>query len=256
MRILNGQLVAFLGDSITQHPVAVSDWMETQTDGLPPVGTAVCVDRHENRGWTALLANRIHLAYPKRQIQYLNAGIGGHSSRQMLARFDIDILNHTLQWLLLSASVVEVRRVYQPDRVQERVALGEHVANLTMMTTNALNANIQVILLEPTPHARPVTDGPPEITLETVNDLSHEYATAMRQVAQEMRVGFVPLFDTLLSIEFRWAGEASLKAQTCHTMAGYTHSRTVHSAPMMYFQREVCLRVYKGAASMQPISPL
>jgi len=74
MRILDGQLVAFLGDSITQHLVAVSDWMETQTDGLPPVGTSVGVDRHENRGWTAILANRIHLAYPERRIRYLNAG--------------------------------------------------------------------------------------------------------------------------------------------------------------------------------------
>ena len=86
MRFLDGQLVVFMGDSITQYLVAVNDWMETQTDGLPPVGTRVCIDRHENRGWTEILANRIHLAYPERQIRYLNAGIGGHSSRQMLAR--------------------------------------------------------------------------------------------------------------------------------------------------------------------------
>src|SRR5215208_7968568 len=114
MRIVDRQLVAFLGDSITQHLVAVSDQMETQTDGLPPVGTSVCVDRHENRGWIPMLASRIHLAYPERRIRYLNAGIGGHSSRQMLAHFDADILAHHPQWLLLSAGVVEVRRVYQP----------------------------------------------------------------------------------------------------------------------------------------------
>src|SRR5687768_17018025 len=113
MRILDGQLVAFLGNSITQHLVAVSDRMETQTDGLPPVGTPVCVDRYENRGWTTMLANFIHLAYPERRIRYLNAGIGGHSSRQMSARFDADVLAHQPHWLLLSAGVVEVRRVYQ-----------------------------------------------------------------------------------------------------------------------------------------------
>src|SRR5688500_10524649 len=114
MRILDGELVAFLGDSITQHLVAVNDWMETQTDGLPPIGVSICVDRHENRGWTTMLANRVHLSYPERRIRYLNAGIGGHSSRQMLARFDTDILAHDPQWLLLSAGVVEVRRTYQP----------------------------------------------------------------------------------------------------------------------------------------------
>src|SRR5919108_2136413 len=168
MRIMDGQLVAFMGDSITEHLVAVSDWMETQTDGLPPVGTQVRVDRHEHRGWTTMLANRIHLAYPERHIRYINAGIGGNSSRQMLARFDADILIHKLQWLLLSAGVVEVRRTYQMDRVNERVPVEEYIANLTMMITKALSADMQVILLEPTPHAHPVTDGSAEVTLQHV----------------------------------------------------------------------------------------
>jgi lysophospholipase L1-like esterase len=216
MRILHGQLVAFLGDSITQHLVAVSDRMETQTDGLPPVGTFVCVDRHESRGWTSMLANRIHLAYPERRIRYLNAGIGGHSSRQMLARFDADILAHHPHWLLLSAGVVEVRRVYQPDRAHDRVSLDEYVNNLTTMITKALNANMLVILLEPIPHARPVTDGPPEGTLEKVNSLTRQYAKAMMQVAHHMGVGFVSLFEIFLDIEHRLAGEVSLYSDEVH----------------------------------------
>jgi acyl-CoA thioesterase I len=216
MQILDGQLVAFLGDSITQHLVAVSDSMETQTDVLPPVGTSIVVDRHEHRGWTNLLISRIHLAYPERRIRYINAGIGGHSSRQMLARFETDILAHRPQWLLLSAGVVEVRRTYQLDRAQDRVPLDKYIANLTAMTTRALNSNSQVILLEPTPHLRPVTDGPPEVTLEDVNNLTRQYATAMRQVAQKVDVGFVPLFETFLNMERRLAGEASLYADEVH----------------------------------------
>jgi lysophospholipase L1-like esterase len=216
MRIPDGQLVAFLGDSITQHLVAVSDWMETQTDGLPPVGASVVVDRHEPRGWTALFANRIHLAYPERRIRYINAGIGGHSSRQMLARFETDILAYHPQWLLLSAGVVEVRRVYQPDRAQDRVSLDEYTANLTMMTTKALDTKVQVIFLEPTPHLRPVTDGPPEVTLEEVNSLTRQYAKAMAQVAQNMDVGFVPLFETFLDMEQRLGGESTLYADEVH----------------------------------------
>ena len=216
MRILDGQLVAFLGDSITQHLVAVSDWMETQTDGLPPVGTSVVVDRHENRGWTNLLESRICLAYPERTIRYLNAGIGGHSSRQMLARFDGDILTHHPHWLLLSAGVVEVRRTYQPDREQDRVPLDEYTTNLTTIITKALNDGIQVILLEPTPHARPVTDGPPEVTLEEVNILTQQYAGVMRQVAHETGAVFVPLFETFLDMERRLKGKASLYADEVH----------------------------------------
>lgn len=216
MQILDGQLVAFLGDSITQHPVAVSDWMETQRDGLPPVGTSVVVDRHENRGWTALLANRIRLAYPERRIRYHNAGIGGNSSRQMLARFEMDILAHRPHWLLLSAGVVEVRRVYQPDHAPDCVPVDEYVVNLRAMATQALRSNIQVILLEPTPHLRPVTEGPPEVTREDVNDLTCQYAKAMQEIAQNLTVGFVPLFETFLEMEHRLAGKASLYADEVH----------------------------------------
>jgi lysophospholipase L1-like esterase len=216
MRILDGQLVAFLGDSITQHLVAVSDWMETQTEGLPTPGASVRVDRHTNRGWTAMLANRIYLAYPERRIRYLNAGIGGNSSRQMLARLETDILAHQPHWLLLSAGVVEVRRTYQPDREPECVPLAEYSANLTNMITRALNANTRVILLEPTPHRRPVTEGPPEVTLEEVNGLTLQYAQAMRQVARKTEVEFVPLFETFLEMERRLAGGASLYADEVH----------------------------------------
>lgn len=219
MRIVDGQLVAFLGDSITEHLVAVNDWMETQTDGIPPVGTQVHVDRHEHRGWTAMLANRIHLAYPERHIRYINAGIGGNSSQQMLARFDADVLTHGPQWLMLSSGVVEVRRTYQPDRASARVSVDEYIANLSMMISKALKEGTQVILLEPTPHDRTVTDGPPDVTVQDVNDLTRRYAMAMKEVAHEMKVEFVPLFEKFLDIENRLAGTASLYADEVHLNA-------------------------------------
>ena len=219
MRFLDGQLVAFIGDSITQHLVAVSDSMETQTDGLPPVGASVIADRHEHRGWTAMLENRIHLAYPERRIHFINAGIGGNSSRQMMARFEADILTHSPHWLLLSAGVVEVRRTYQPDRTSDRVPLNEYISNLSAMVSRALNAGVQVILLEPTPHKRTVTGGSPEVSLQDVNSLTQQYAKAMRQVAHEMGIGIVPLFEIFLRIEQRLASEASLYGDEVHLNA-------------------------------------
>jgi lysophospholipase L1-like esterase len=219
MRMDDGQLVAFMGDSITEHLVAVSDAMETQTDDLPAVGSQVRVDRHEHRGWTAILANRIQLAYPERQIRYINSGIAGDTSRRMLARFDADILAHRPQWLMLSAGVVEVRRTWQLDRKSEAVPLDEYAANLTLMVSRALTAGAQVILLEPTPHAHPVTGAPSEVTVQDVNTLTRQYAKAMMQVASEARVGFVPLFDSLLSTEQRLARQASLYADEVHLNA-------------------------------------
>jgi lysophospholipase L1-like esterase len=134
----------------------------------------------------------------------------------MSARFEADILAHQPHWLLLSAGVVEVRRTYQPERAQDRVSLDEYAENLSMMIAKAVNSNMHVILLEPTPHFRSVTDGPPGVTLAEVNALTRKYATAMREIAHSMGIGFVPLFDTFLDIEHRLAGETSLYADEVH----------------------------------------
>ena len=76
-----------------------------------------------------------------------------------------------------------------------------------------------MILLEPTPHARPVTDGLPEVTLQDVNDLTRQYGIVMMQVAQETEVGFVPLFEKFLEVEYRLASQASLYADEVHLNA-------------------------------------
>ncbi len=195
MQITDGQLVVFLGDSLTEHAVAVSDAMETQTADLPPVGTPVPVDRYEHRGWTALLTALVSLTYPERRIRYLNAGRGGDTSRLLVARLEADALAHHPQWLLLSAGVVDVRRSFQPARASEAVPLDEYTANLATMIRPAQQAGTSVILLEPTPHVRPPTGAPPEVTLQQVNTLTERYAAAMAQVARETGAGFVSLFE-------------------------------------------------------------
>jgi lysophospholipase L1-like esterase len=219
MRIQDRDLVAFLGDSITEHLVAVSDPLETQSDDLPAIGSQVRVQRYEHRGWTATLAARIAISYPERRIRYLNAGIAGHSSRQMLARLDADVLRHRPQWLLLSAGVVDVRRHFQPDRQSEVVPLPEYVANLTELVSRSLSSGARVILLEPTPHAAPVARAQASVTLQEVHAHTRLYAQAMAQVAAATGVDFVPLFAALLSTQERLPADTSLYADDVHLNA-------------------------------------
>jgi lysophospholipase L1-like esterase len=216
MRIQDGARVIFLGDSITEHRVAVNHWMETQEDGLPPIGEPVQVQRYEHRGWSAIVANRILLAYPERRITYHNAGIGGNSSRQMLARFDADVLAHQPDSVFISAGVVEVRRTYQPDRQSDVVPLSEYADSLAAMVRRVQDAGASVILLEPTPHGSAVKGGPPGLTLHEVNTLTQQYAAQMAQVAQHTGADFVPLFDDFLRIQNALAGTASLHADDVH----------------------------------------
>ncbi len=94
-----------------------------------------------------MLANRLHLAYPERRVRYLNTGIGGHSSRQMLARSDADILDHHPHWLSISAGVVEVRWHYQPNRENERVSLFDEFLRIERQHADEVHLNAKGDLL-------------------------------------------------------------------------------------------------------------
>ncbi len=217
MQFANGQLVVFLGDSLTEHAVAVSDAMETQTADLPPIGASVPVERYEHRGWTALLSALISLAHPERRIRYLNAGRGGDTSRLMLARLETDALAHRPQWLLLNVGVVDVRRSFQPARASEAVPLDEYTTNLATMTRWAQQRGVSIVFLEPTPHIRPPTGAPPDVTVEEVNVLTQRYAAAMAQVARQTSVGFVALFEHFQRMQ------ATMVAQSMSLYADEVH---------------------------------
>lgn len=196
-------LIAFVGDSVTEHLVAVSDAMETQIDDLPPVGSLVRVDRHEKRGWVALLISRITIEYPDSEVRFLNSGRGGDTSRLLLQRLPNDVLAHGPKWCLLSIGLVDVRRSFQPERAEEAVPLEEYQSNLRSVTRNLVEAGARVILLEPTPHSRPPSGATRDVQLGTVNETTLTYAAAMGEIAGECGAGLVPLFRRMLDLERR-----------------------------------------------------
>lgn len=200
MLLNDGELIIFLGDSLTEHPVAVSEAMETQSDDLPPVGSLARVDRYESRGWTALLMAQLCIIYPRWRLRAINAGLGGDTSRTMLARLD-DVVRHHPDWVLLSAGVVAVRRTFQLDRASEAVPLEEYRANMATMVRRAQEGGSRVVLLEPTPHVRPPAGTSAEVWVEDVNALTREYAGAVAAVARETGAYFVPLFAEFLDIQ-------------------------------------------------------
>jgi lysophospholipase L1-like esterase len=199
----DGDLIAFAGDSITEHLVAVSDAMETQVVELPSVGSNVRVDRHESRGWASLLIGLITIAFPDLNLRFLNAGRAGDTSRILLARLSSDVVVHLPAWCLLSVGVVDVRRTFQPDRSDEAVALDEYRSNLLEITKRLQGAGSQVVLLEPTPHSRPPTGAGETVTTEDVNLLTASYAEAMSQIADLCGVSMVRLCQPLVELESR-----------------------------------------------------
>jgi lysophospholipase L1-like esterase len=200
-----GDLIAFAGDSIVEHLVAVSDAMETQVAELPAAGANATVDRHEHRGWVELLAARLSIAVPDLGLRYLNCGRGGDTSRLLLERLERDVLVHQPRWCCLAVGVVDVRRNFQPELRNQAVSVDEYTSNLQSMTRQLREAGASVVLLEPIPHSGPPSGAPPEVSVVDVNYLTATYARGLRHVATECGAEWVELYRPFLRLETRFS---------------------------------------------------
>jgi lysophospholipase L1-like esterase len=200
-----GDLIAFAGDSIVEHLVAVSDAMESQVAELPAAGSNARVDRHEHRGWVEFLAARLNIAFPELGLRCINRGRGGDTSRLLLERLERDVSVHQPRWCCLAVGVVDVRRNFQPELREQAVSVEEYSSNLRRMTRHLRQAGAGVILLEPIPHSRPPIGAPPEASVVDVNYLTATYAGALRQVATECGVEWVELYRPFLRLETKFS---------------------------------------------------
>lgn len=151
IRITSGESIAFLGDSITEQA-----WTSVNGYGgwYQPVGHIHLIMRE-------LEANGIHaIAIP--------AGVGGNTSRDMLARFQGDVLDKKPTWLTLSCGVNDLGPWFKDNG--RNVPLPEFKTNVTTMIDQALAAGIKVVVLTATPIYEDQPTSEANTTLVQYND--------------------------------------------------------------------------------------
>jgi lysophospholipase L1-like esterase len=116
--VKDGQKVAFLGDSITAQGWEVpGGYVKLVTAGLATLG--------------------VH-------ITPIPAGVGGNTSRDMLARLDHDVLSKKPDWMTLSCGVNDVWHH------EGGVSLEDYKKNITSILDQCKAANIQVLIMTAT----------------------------------------------------------------------------------------------------------
>ncbi|MCX7008878.1 MAG: SGNH/GDSL hydrolase family protein [Kiritimatiellaeota bacterium] len=143
--IMSGEKAAFLGDSITaQGWTSAHGYVRLVVVGLE--------------------ANGVKLVP-------VPAGVGGHTSKDMLARLKRDVLDKKPDWVTISCGMNDVL----PGR---GVPLAQFKSNLTDMVAQCQAAGIKVVLL----------------TTTTGRQHLEEYSAASRALAQEKKCLLVDLF--------------------------------------------------------------
>lgn len=128
--------IVFAGDSVTDMGSA------------QPVGEGLFDNL--GQGYVRTVESLIYAAYPELTLRVTNAGIGGNTSRDLLERFERDVLALSPDWVSICIGINDVWRQFDMPAMPDAAVLpGEYEENLRSMIEPAKMAAKGVILASP-----------------------------------------------------------------------------------------------------------
>lgn len=132
----NFDRVVFAGDSVTDMGSA------------QPVGEGLFDNM--GRGFPRVIENLVYAAYPELNIRFTNSGISGNTSRDLLARYQRDVLDFKPQWVSICIGINDVWRQFDmPAMPDAAVEPEEYERNLRIMIEQAKTVAKGVIMTTP-----------------------------------------------------------------------------------------------------------
>ena len=101
--------IVFAGDSVTD--------MESAN----PVGEGLFDNL--GRGYVRVVENMLSAYYPKIRVRVTNSGISGNTSRDLLARFDRDVVSINPDWVSICIGINDVWRQFDTPAMQDYCVL-------------------------------------------------------------------------------------------------------------------------------------
>lgn len=107
----NGDRIVFAGDSVTDM------------DSAQPIGEGLF--DNVGRSYVRIIENMLVAWYPELKIRITNAGTGGNTSRELLARFDRDVVSLTPDWVSICIGINDVWRQFDTPAMTNRAVYPE-----------------------------------------------------------------------------------------------------------------------------------
>ena len=112
--------IVFVGDSVTD------------AGSSQPVGEGLF--DNIGFGYVRMIENLLSACYPELRLRITNSGISGNTSRDMLRRFDRDVLNLNADWVSICIGINDVWRQFDCPAIPEAyVELEEYKNNVEQM---------------------------------------------------------------------------------------------------------------------------
>ena len=120
----NFDRIVFAGDSVTDMGSA------------QPVGEGLADNL--GRGYVRVIENMLAVWYPELKLRITNSGTSGNTSRDLLSRFDRDVIDLKPDWLSICIGINDVWRQFDtPAILCKQVQLDEYRKNMITMLKKA-----------------------------------------------------------------------------------------------------------------------
>ena len=128
--------IVFAGDSVTD--------MESQN----PVGEGLFDSL--GHGYVRVVENMLAVWYPEIKVRVTNSGISGNTSRDLLARFDRDVVDLNPDWVSICIGINDVWRQFDCPAIPECCVLpDEYESNLEQMISKIEGRVKGIFILSP-----------------------------------------------------------------------------------------------------------
>lgn len=132
----NGDRIVFAGDSVT----------DMQSD--QPVGEGLFESL--GKGYVRIVENMLVAWYPELKIRVTNSGISGNTSRNLLQRYERDVINLNPDWVSICIGINDVWRQFDTPAIPEyAVDTDEYKENIEKMIVSVKDNVKGIFILTP-----------------------------------------------------------------------------------------------------------
>lgn len=178
----NYDRIVFAGDSVTDM------------GSTCPVGEGL-FDNLGN-GYVREVENLLATSYPELNIRVTNSGIGGNTSRELLARFERDVLELNPDWVSICIGINDVWRQFDtPAMLDAQVMPDEYEANMEKMLS-ALDRKVKGVFVLTPYYMEPNKSDPMRARMD-------EYGAVCRRLAEHHGAKFID-FQAMFDRYFKY----------------------------------------------------